>query len=318
MLSRFPVSTPAWIKFVLWAAAAYHVIWGLWVVGAPESSLARSGYPMQIPYPQIWQCLGLMTGIMGVGYAIAATAPAKHWGIVLIGLLGKFLVPLGFAWNYLTGELPLSAGRMCLTNDLLWWGPFAAVLWYALRTSIEQHDRAAEEKNFDDVVRSIPSQTGQTLAELSADHPLMVVFLRHPGCTFCREALSDLAKKRLEIESTGTRLALVHMSSPQRGAEFVRPYGLEDVPRFSDPDQVLYRAFDLGNGSFQQLLGPNVFWEGFKGALIRGHGFGPMEGNGLRMPGVFILKDGQIRSAFRHPNAAYRPDYCELAQDSTP
>ncbi len=311
-----PISFPAWTRPVLWLAAAYHIVWGLWVIGMPQSSLSRSGFPEQIPYLQLWQSIGLSAAVMGVGYGIAATNPAQHWAIVLIGLLGKILLPVGFAWNYLRGNLPLSAGWMCLLNDLLWWGPFAAILWYALHASVEQRDKFAEERSLEDVIRNIPCHTGQTLAELSAGQPLMVVFLRHAGCTFCREALSDLAKKRAEIEASGTRLALVHMSTPERAEQFVQPYGLQDVPRFSDPDQILYRAFGLKNGSFQQLLGPKVFWEGFKAALLRRHGFGPMEGNGLRMPGVFLLQDGAIRSAFRHPNAAYRPDYCALAEGS--
>lgn len=162
-------------------------------------------------------------------------------------------------------------------------------------------------------VTTILSNGGQTLAELSADHPLLVVFLRHSGCTFCREALSDVAEVRLKIQQHGTGIAFVHMSTPERATGLFKQYGLADLPRFSDPDQHLYRAFELKNGSFQQLLGPRVLWEGFQAALFRGHGFGLIDGNGLRLPGVFLLQQGRIIAASRLRTAAERPDYLQMA-----
>ena len=47
------------------------------------------------------------------------------------------------------------------------------------------------------------SHRGATLEQLSADSPTLVVFLRHAGCMFCREALSDLSRQRAAIEPTG-------------------------------------------------------------------------------------------------------------------
>jgi hypothetical protein len=40
------------------------------------------------------------------------------------------------------------------------------------------------------------SQGGETLASLTANREVFLVFLRHFGCTFCREALADIAEKR--------------------------------------------------------------------------------------------------------------------------
>ncbi|MGP1310160.1 MAG: hypothetical protein ACTS27_08185, partial [Phycisphaerales bacterium] len=39
---------------------------------------------------------------------------------------------------------------------------------------------------------------------------LLLVFLRHAGCTFCREALADVAKRRRRIENAKVRIVLVH------------------------------------------------------------------------------------------------------------
>src|SRR5436190_5408253 len=95
---------------------------------------------------------------------------------------------------------------------------------------------------FDDAIRTFPSHDGRTLAELSAVQPVLVVFLRHSGCAFCREALSDLQRERSKIEGSGTSIALVHMVSNDEAAVFFKPYGLDDVPRFSDPQRKLYEA----------------------------------------------------------------------------
>ena len=168
------------------------------------------------------------------------------------------------------------------------------------------------ELSFDEAIRTFPSHDGRTLAELSAAHPVLVVFLRHSGCAFCREALSDLQKQRSKIEASGTSLALVHMVSNDEAARFFKGYGLDNVPRFSDPDRKLYEAFDLHRGTFWQLMGPSVFWRGMK-AFFSGHGAGRIRGDVAQLPGTFVLHRGQIVQAFRNKTAADRPEYAELA-----
>lgn len=165
---------------------------------------------------------------------------------------------------------------------------------------------------FEDAVRSFASHDGRTLAQLSADRPVLVVFLRHSGCAFCREALSDLQKQRAKIESGGTSIALVHMVSNEEAGRFFKSYKLDDVPRFSDPDRKLYQAFDLQRGTFRQLIGPAVFWRGMK-AFFSGHGAGRIRGDVAQLPGTFVVHRGQIVQAFRNKTAADRPDYAEMA-----
>jgi small multidrug resistance pump len=74
---------------------------------------------------------GMIVGVYGVGYAIAAFNPLRHWPIVLVGFMGKVFGPIGFAKALLTGALPLKFGAILLTNDLIWWVPFGALLWKA-------------------------------------------------------------------------------------------------------------------------------------------------------------------------------------------
>jgi peroxiredoxin len=157
------------------------------------------------------------------------------------------------------------------------------------------------------------SQLGHNLAELSQEQAVLVLFLRHSGCTFCREALADLQQQRQRIEQSGVKIAVVHMGvENEKTAQFFAAYKLDDLNRFSDPEQKLYRAFELKRGNFWQLLGPSVWWRGAK-AFFSGHGIGLLNGDGLQMPGTFIIRDGQIIKEYRHATAADRPDYAELA-----
>ncbi len=161
--------------------------------------------------------------------------------------------------------------------------------------------------------QSHPTAQGPTIAELSQGHDVLVLFLRHSGCTFCREALADLAARRSKLEAAGMTPVVVHMSQPQVAQAMFDSYGLGDVFRISDPGQQLYRAYGLTRGSVKQLLGPKVWWRGFLAALVDRHGFGKLDGDGFQLPGVFVVRDNQIVKAYRHATAADRPDVCEFA-----
>ena len=123
-----------WMRTVLLAAAAYNVLWGGFVVLFPFTLFRALG--MELPnYPQIWQCLGMIVGLYGVGYAASALDPLRHWPVVPVGLLGKVLGPIGFLSAVAEGTLPLSFGLTILTNDLIWWAPFTLILFRAYQTN---------------------------------------------------------------------------------------------------------------------------------------------------------------------------------------
>jgi peroxiredoxin len=168
-----------------------------------------------------------------------------------------------------------------------------------------------------DALAMTRTNTGRTLLELSrtdATHRgVLIVFLRHLGCTFCREALHDVAKKRADIESRNVRIVLVHMAPSNDDAKTLfTKYNLADIPRVSDPYQSLYKAFELQRGTPSQLFGIKAFLRGVP-AFFKGHGVGRLVGDGFQMPGVFLVQDGVVAHAFRHNSVADRPDYCALA-----
>ncbi len=300
-----------WMRHVLLAAGLYNLLWGAAVIAFPSGLFQFAG--MELPrYPQIWQCVGMIVGVYGIGYVVAATDPLRHWPITLVGLLGKVFGPIGFANALWTGSLPLAFGATIITNDLIWWVPFAAILYQAFK----RHSDSSTTSGTDlaRALTSAESQRGATLSALSWTNPTLVVFLRHTGCTFCRETLADLKVQRQTLESRGITLALVHMSDPLEATRTMSRYGLDSVHRFSDPQCELYRAFGLRRGSFQQLFGMKVWFRGIAAGIFGGHGVGRMVGDGFRMPGVFLLDRGKIVSQFQAHSAADRPDYLAIAR----
>ena len=111
--------------------------------------------------------------------------------------------------------------------------------------------------------------TGVPLAAIADERPSLFVFLRHFGCTFCREAVSDLVRMRPAIEERA-RLVVVHMGSPSEGTTFLTERGLPGVDHVSDPKARLYEAFGLERGTASQLFGPAVWRQGFSQVTASG------------------------------------------------
>jgi len=299
------------MRSVLIAAGFYNILWGAFAVLFPGAIFNWLDMP-QPNYPQFWQCIGMIVGVYGIGYAIAAFDPMRHWPIVLVGFLGKVMGPLGMVQALWTGQLPWGFALNCVTNDLIWWVPFALILKHAL-VQYQSEGADADLPAESTLLAEAQTTSGRSLAALSQQQPVLLVFLRHSVCTFCREALADLSVVRAKIEKSGTKLALVHMGTAESFAAFTASYGLSDVPAVSDPERRLYRGLGLRRGKLAQLLGFSVWWRGTK-SLFAGHHPGALEGDGTQMPGVFLLQNGRVLRRFIHDNAAQRPDYAALSQ----
>ena len=162
------------------------------------------------------------------------------------------------------------------------------------------------------VLEGAVTQSGKRLLELSADAPVLLVFLRHAGCTFCRETLADLSQYRSRIESSGTRIVIVHMGEPESMESLLTKNALIGLDRIVDAQQELYRTFGLKRGTLRQLFGLTVWNRAFLGGALARHGIGRLQGDGAQMPGLFLIHQGTIMKRFRHRSVADRPDYAEL------
>lgn len=126
------VFSPHWVFCWLIAAGCYNLLWGAVTIAFPFLLFDSTG-ATRPNYPEIWQCVGMIVGVYGIGYIIAAFDSRRHWPIVLVGLLGKIFGPLGFCVALAKGTFPVAFGLTILTNDLIWWVPFSMILMDAAK-----------------------------------------------------------------------------------------------------------------------------------------------------------------------------------------
>ena len=126
--------SPRWMRTTLVLAGVYNLLWGAFIIAAPNAIFEWADMSPPL-YPQIWQCVGMIVGVYGIGYLIASRDPLRHWPIVLVGLLGKVFGPIGFLDAAAKGDLPWSFGWTIITNDLIWWIPFTLILISARRAA---------------------------------------------------------------------------------------------------------------------------------------------------------------------------------------
>ncbi len=308
-LDEKPYPQSSWPRTVLLLAGVYNLVWGTFVILFPNAIFRLSN--MAAPtYPGIWQCVGMIVGVYGVGYLIAARAPHRHWAIVLVGLLGKIFGPIGFVFSAASGQLPWTWGWMIVMNDLIWWIPFTVILYKTFEFNSAPAD--AGKMQLRTALTSFESHRGATLKHLSKSKPLLIVFLRHSGCTFCREMLSDLRKQFPDIQRRGFEPVLVHMSEPMRATQMFDSYGLGTTHRISDPEQQLYRSFGIGRGNFWQLFGRRVWIRAAKALLWDGHGVGRLDGDGFQMPAALVLYRSQVLASYFASHAAERISFPAL------
>lgn len=165
-----------------------------------------------------------------------------------------------------------------------------------------------------EVMAQMLTSEGTNLLAESQEKPVMLVFLRHFGCMFCREALSDISNRRSSIEDMGTKIIFVHMSDDETAEKFFKKYKLHGIPHIGDPDCKYYAEFGLTKGNFTQLFGLRAWMRGFQTAIVKQHGMAPPIGDGFQMPGVFVIQDGEIQEAFIHKLSSDRPDYEKLVR----
>jgi peroxiredoxin len=164
------------------------------------------------------------------------------------------------------------------------------------------------------LLASIHTESGANLLELAQASPVLLIFLRHFGCAFCRQAISDVADLHDELNRRGVRPVFVHLGTPERAKPFFDYYGIGNVERISDPEAKIYQdpVFQLSRiNPWLTLIQPKVWIGWFKGAIFR-HGIGKIKEDGHQMPGLFFLKDAKIVRQFRYRNIADEPNYLKL------
>ncbi len=155
-------------------------------------------------------------------------------------------------------------------------------------------------------------ESGKSLLELADEKPMLLIFLRHLGDSFTREAIHDVSRAKDQLDRRGVRPVFVHMADYARARPYFEKYGLGSVDRVSDPEMKVYTAPEfhlLKSTVLPHFFGAKAYWKLAKRALWKYGASGPGKEDATQLPGVFFIKDRAIYRAFRHKNLGDRPDY---------
>jgi hypothetical protein len=209
----------------------------------------------------------------------------------------------------LEGNLALRGIWLLIIDDLIWWLPFAAILWNHLKAYAGVPLSRTQPYSIAEASAVYRLSSGKTLAEAAESQLFVLIFLRHFGCTFTRQILRGLEQSHSAALQHGAELILIHMLQDGKETEFLGPN--RNVSRIADPRCELYRAFGLGKGGIIELFGPQVWWRGLI-AIFKGCGVGHLAGDGLQMPGAFLFRNGEILAAQPARSASDLPDLSQL------
>ena len=263
--------------YVLFLAGLYNLVWGAWVILFPKLSFTLHG--MELPrYLEIWQCVGMIVGVYGIGYIAASSDPIKHWPIVLVGFLGKIFGPIGFAKALIDGVFPPTFFINIIFNDLIWWVPFFMIL---------KDTYKANQNNNSDI----------DLKELKLDPKSVIVALRHQGCTFSRENLELLNTNYKLLKEKDMSVYILHMSQDEEIKPLIEKYIKDPVKLIADPDAKVYKTLKLNRVSLLKAFGITEFVKGARG-FFKGYGLGPLRGDGFQLGGIFLIENDKVTKSY--------------------
>ncbi len=201
-------------------------------------------------------------------------------------------------------------------------------------TDLEAQIKAAEEKWLDTWTRGpsrirwsqIPLQVGDPapnlrlldfsnqpveLKEFWKSEPVLLIFLRHYGCSCAHERAKLLVKEYDQYNEAGANVVAIGQGEPARSLAFSQHHNLP-CPLLSDPDRRAYKAFNILEGKPSQVaygLSDEFLKCDYKVAAElqharRGSAYAPVD-HPFQLPAEFVInQNGKV-------SLAYRSQYCE-------
>ena len=165
-------------------------------------------------------------------------------------------------------------------------------------------------------VQGLRLRPGTLADQLESDRPTLLVFLRHFGCPFCKEAVGDLQGIAQEDPTYPPILFFSQSCADEAMPFFERHWPTARV--VCDPDKELYYAMGLRQGTFSQVWGLRVWTCSFR-AMAKGHVMTKPIGDPWLMPGVFLVRgDGEIVWSHQYEHQGDNPDWSKVPRHPAP
>ena len=129
---------------------------------------------------------------------------------------------------------------------------------------------------------------------------MVLVFLRHLGCVFCKEHVAQLRNL------TDINVVFVTLGTVDQTEAFRKK--MRSPHRFiCDPEKKLHDFFNLQRGGLAEFINPHVIVRAIN-AMLQGFFNGLPQGDAAQLPGVFIIeKDGAVSWEQRSKDIADTP-----------
>lgn len=295
---------PNWIPATLQGVGILHFLLAVVLIFfADTMAIVDNAHPA--PGSGLWlQVAGIGLAVLGLGYLIASFNTLRNSVALFMGMAayacGVVFLFIHFGWSAFTDGLLLSSlvfmtGGLALLTGMLYGISKARHLPPTLSHSYSEP--------LSRTLSRFRTQRGKSLLQLSNEQPILVIFLQRFGYDFCYEMLEDIRKKQESIENRGARLVFVHLAKEEKAAALFKKAGLQNEHRISDPNGIMYQAFELEKTVFDQTGD----WRSL--LLQRISLFGRAKVGVRNMPGAFLISRSKIVKSYRHGKTSESPDF---------
>ncbi len=124
------------------------------------------------------------------------------------------------------------------------------------------------------------------LSSIWEQKPVVLIFLRHFGCPFCRAQVAQLRSDYARFIKANAEVVCVAMGPYQAGKAFSILFDLPFPVLVCGDDSSIYGRYGLEKGTFANLFNWNVMVKSF--SALR-NGFAAPVGDPKQLPGAFIV-----------------------------
>ena len=150
------------------------------------------------------------------------------------------------------------------------------------------------------------------LSDYWQKQPVVIVFLRHFGCTFCRQHVAMLRRDYKQFQDAGAEILCVGMGIAQVGRGFEILMDTKFPTLVTGENNLPYQDYGLRKASMGQIFGLRSFVKALK-ATFQGYVGTSVQGDPYQMPGVFIVdQSGILRYVHYYEDIADTPENSDL------
>jgi peroxiredoxin len=137
--------------------------------------------------------------------------------------------------------------------------------------------------------------------------PVVVMFMRHFGCPFCREHLMNMGAALPRFEAAGAQLVAIFQYGADATQAFCANRGVP-FDCLGDPLREAYNEVSLGRGTRKQLVSWRIARSYVRHAREGNLGVTAKGGDYAQLPGTFVVgTDGRLVFAHYNDSSADNP-----------